>query len=174
MRQPDPGLPAFSYAWERYHRCCGPSATIIERGNEPHPESRALICPLRSQSPAAGRPVPGQHSRTGNGGATQTGTELAQAGIAALPKLAGRVIAAEEDYGCGGCPVERAPQFAGCAQISVRGQFCLFANSSNRKGFIRHWGGDFRLLAVGTLRDPLVAPDSIRRHAPVANLDRVV
>jgi hypothetical protein len=36
-----------------------------------------------------------------------------------LPKLAGRVIATEEDFGCGGCPVERAAQFAGDGRYGV-------------------------------------------------------
>ena len=47
------------------------------------------------------------------GGAAQARTELAQGGIAILPELAGRVVATEEDFGSGGCPVERAAQFAG-------------------------------------------------------------
>jgi hypothetical protein len=64
--------------------------------------------------------------QAGTGGAG--GTELAQGGIAIPPKLAGRVITTEEDFGCGGCPVERAAQFAGdsrygaCAEVSALGE----------------------------------------------------
>ena len=47
------------------------------------------------------------------GGAVQARAELAQGGIAILPKLAGGMVATEEDFGCGSCPIERAAQFAG-------------------------------------------------------------
>ena len=47
------------------------------------------------------------------GGSVKAGTELAQAGIAIMPKLARRVVAAEEDFGGGAGPVESAPEFAG-------------------------------------------------------------
>ena len=47
------------------------------------------------------------------GGSAQAGTELAQGGIAMLPEVAGRRIAAEEDFGSSGGPVESAAEFAG-------------------------------------------------------------
>ena len=54
------------------------------------------------------------------GGAAQTGTKLAQGGIAILPKLAGRAIAAEEDFWCRGSPVEGAAEFAGDGGLQIR------------------------------------------------------
>jgi hypothetical protein len=39
------------------------------------------------------------------GGAAQAGPELAQAGIALLPKLPGRTVATEKDFGNGGGPL---------------------------------------------------------------------
>jgi hypothetical protein len=47
------------------------------------------------------------------GGAVQTGLELAQVGIAVLPKLARGGIAAKEDFGSDGSPVESTAEFAG-------------------------------------------------------------
>jgi hypothetical protein len=46
------------------------------------------------------------------GGSVKGGTELAQAGIAMMPKLPCLVIAAEEDFGGVAGPVESAPEFA--------------------------------------------------------------
>jgi hypothetical protein len=50
---------------------------------------------------------------TTGGGAAHTGTKLAQAGIAILPKLAGRSVATEEDFGSRGGPIEGAAELAG-------------------------------------------------------------
>jgi hypothetical protein len=47
------------------------------------------------------------------GGAAQPRAKPAQGGMAILPKLACRLVATEDDFGCGGRPVESATQFAG-------------------------------------------------------------
>ena len=47
------------------------------------------------------------------GGAAQAGMELAQGGIATLPKVARRRIAAKEDFGSSGSPVESTAELAG-------------------------------------------------------------
>jgi hypothetical protein len=47
------------------------------------------------------------------GGTAQAGTKLAQGGIAILPKLSGRGVAAKEDLGRCGSPVEGPAEFAG-------------------------------------------------------------
>ncbi len=47
------------------------------------------------------------------GGAAPARTELAQGGIAVLPELAGGCIAAKEDFGSRGGPIESTAEFAG-------------------------------------------------------------